>query len=135
MARSMGHVWGTANSLRMLGRLTLQEGKLDRAAALIEESLPFLSTMGDLRTTRQLLWDLGQIALADQDPRRAGAVLREPEALPGGIRPPRDPTLCRRFGGGINADGFVSPAIDASSLAPRSVCHHARDLRTSHSWR
>jgi ABC-type uncharacterized transport system substrate-binding protein len=39
MARSMGHVWGTANSLRMLGRLTLQEGKLDQAAAIVDKVL------------------------------------------------------------------------------------------------
>ena len=47
--------------------------ELAEGRKLIEESLPFLSTMGDLRTTRQLLWDLGQIALADQNTRRAGA--------------------------------------------------------------
>ena len=69
----MGHVWGTANTLRSLGRLALREGKLDRATALIEESLPLLARMGDPRTTRQSLWDLGWIALADQDPRQAGA--------------------------------------------------------------
>jgi hypothetical protein len=68
----MGHVWGTANTLRSLGGLALQEGKRDRATALIEESLPLLARMGDPRTTRQALWDLGVIALAHQDPRRAG---------------------------------------------------------------
>ena len=113
MARSMGHVWGTANSLRMLGRLTLQEGKLDRAAALIEESLPFLSTMGDLRTTRQLLWDLGQIALADQDPRRAGARFCESLKLSLEASVRREIPRC--------VDGLVVASMQMASSAPRST--------------
>jgi tetratricopeptide (TPR) repeat protein len=113
VARSMGHVWGISMTLRQLGRLAFSEGKLDRAAALIEESLPFLARIRDPRETRRALWDLGLIALAAQDPRQAGLRFFDSLQLSLEATARREIPRC--------VDGLVAASMKMDPPGPRST--------------
>ena len=58
-------------ALNSLAQLAFDEGKLDQATALLEESLALLTKIGDTWSYRTAIWRLGGVALANDDPRRA----------------------------------------------------------------
>ena len=71
VARTMGSLWSSAMALNSLAQLAFDEGKLDQATALLEESLALLTKIGDTWSYRTAIWRLGGVALANDDPRRA----------------------------------------------------------------
>jgi hypothetical protein len=108
VARTMGSLQSSAVSLAGLAELAFDEGKIDRATALIEESLALLTRIGDARTFRASLWRLGDIALANDDPRRAAE--RFAESLTLSLQASRRGEIARCVEGLVAAAQMADPA-------------------------
>jgi predicted ATPase/DNA-binding CsgD family transcriptional regulator len=88
-ARQLGYRGGTAQSLERLAATMFRSGDLDRAMVILDECLALYSETGT-RGRHTALLDLGQIALAQGDHRRAAASFSE------------SLTLCHRAGDRYN---------------------------------
>jgi DNA-binding CsgD family transcriptional regulator len=69
--RSAGFDYGEAHGLRLLGEAALHQGQLDRATAILHESLRLWEQVGAARERTWSLIALGQVRLAQDDARQA----------------------------------------------------------------
>ena len=114
IARTWGNAWNSAMSLTGLAQLALDEGNLDRATTLTEESLALWTRIGDARSYRTSIWQLGEIALANDDPRRAAE--RFAESL--------------RLSLQASSRGEIARCLDGI-VAAGEMADHSRTIRTA----
>jgi tetratricopeptide (TPR) repeat protein len=77
LARSMGYSWGAAQAMRNLALGAYHQGVADQALGLLEESVDEFRKLGATHGLDWALLDLGQMALARGDLRRAATSLAE----------------------------------------------------------
>ena len=116
IARAWGNVWNTAMTLRVFAQLAFDTGEDRQATALIEETLALLTRMGDARSYRELIWQLGTIALAHDDPRRAAG--RFAESLKLSFQASNRGQIARCLAGVVAAARMADPA---GASAPSST--------------
>ena len=81
LAESSGNRMGVASMQGLLGRVALQEGKLDEARSLLDQCLLFYREGGDMQVTGQYIAALGNVALAEGKYAEAQSLFEESMSL------------------------------------------------------
>ena len=85
LADASGNRMGVASMQGLLGRVALQEGKLDEARSLLHQCLLFYREGGDMQVTGQYIAVLGNVALAEGKYAEAQSLFEESMSLAKGI--------------------------------------------------
>jgi predicted ATPase/transcriptional regulator with XRE-family HTH domain len=81
LAREVGDPWWYAVAVEFLGNLAEEQGNSATAWARLTESLALFRTLGYASHTAEVLWMLAQVAILDEAPARAEALLAESPAM------------------------------------------------------